>query len=302
LECTRLDKFRAKYAKEIESIDSLVIQNHLGKFAQQGGKVILSASVSSASLSTLLDLDDSTTAKRRFDLWKDIISTDMDKGDEQKQEKEALGAWAPPSKSDESRELAEGIARECRFMPKRYSSDDSNSTRGDQEAEANAPTYAQMMESNFSLSVDQDDFSAIQAAIFELIRGVVGGDVEDVDVDEVVLQRFIRRIGTMYRYCLRGILLSPTLFLSLSSPSPSHSPSFSISSLSPSLSPPQRGPLSQLLACFLCLPRVRLHHQGDGHRPHRSPLRGREKRLHPQGALHHHAVGAGSRCGSPRNE
>jgi len=204
LECARLDKFRAKYAKEIESIDSLVIKNHLGKFAQQGGKVILSASVSGASLSNLVDLDVSTTAQRRFDLWKDIISTDLDKGDEQKQEKEALGAWVPPSKSDESRELAEGIARECRFMPKRYSSDGSNSTRGEQEAEANTPTYAQMMASNFSvLSVEQDDFSAIQAAIFELIRGVVGGDAEDVDVDEVVLQRFIRRIGTMYRYCLR---------------------------------------------------------------------------------------------------
>ena len=83
MECARLDKFRAKYAKEIESIDSLVIKNHLGKFAQQGGKVILSASVSGASLSSLVDLDVSTTAKRRFDLWKDIISTDLDKGDVQ---------------------------------------------------------------------------------------------------------------------------------------------------------------------------------------------------------------------------
>lgn len=202
MECTKLDKFRTKYAKEIECIDTLVITNHLGKFAQQGGKVILSASVSGASLSTSVDSDTASTAQRRFGLWKDIISSDLEKVDEQKQVKEALGAWAPPSRADESRELAEGIARECRFMPKRYSSDGSNSTRGDQEGLFNTPTYAQMMADDFSvLSVEQDDFSAIQAAIFELICGVVGGDVEDVNVDEVVLQRFIRRIGTMYRYC-----------------------------------------------------------------------------------------------------
>jgi hypothetical protein len=48
------------------------------------------------------------------------------------------------------------------------------------------------------LSIDVDDFTAIQAAIVELMRSVVG-NFEGISVDETVLQHFTRRVGTLYR-------------------------------------------------------------------------------------------------------
>ena len=78
------------------------------------------------------------------------------------------------------------------------------------------PSAEQMLSPGFSLlSVGAEDFTAIEGAVVELIKYVValavdgGGHREEgsadnvlsrIDVDEVVLQRFTRKIGTMYRH------------------------------------------------------------------------------------------------------
>ena len=216
LESSCKKQFRKKFAAEISEIDKLIASLHMGTFSVQGGKVVRVASVLSLDSDVPADHTTNVTMKRQMSMNKLFGAAYPDVGEGIKEISKKNSFNYPLS-----RDLAlQAAKRQARSSNRRGDADDDEMDNQGGREEVKSPsssygsigrrqnsndaltsllTWEMMLSDNFSvLSIDVDDFTAIQAAIVELMRSVVG-DFEGIQVDETVLQHFTRRVGTLYR-------------------------------------------------------------------------------------------------------
>jgi len=198
LEPTHMRKFRSKFAKEIEYIDSLTQRHNENKFVMTNqGKVSLSHMSSAAAGgkggggadSTLrpFEVAHKQGESSRFEMWEDfMVWSEVGDGHD------------ISSLKDSSLPAADLNDNVLRNMQREYDvGRNSTGSMTDESSSQNAAPYAfeALISDDFSiLNVDAEDFSTIFALILVLCEGVVGS-LQDVDVEDTVLRRFIRKIG-----------------------------------------------------------------------------------------------------------